>query len=189
MISLRILSLTLAAVAYAQTACTEASPSLNNLPAGSAARMQGIQAYDIVEASAHDLDVRIVGNPSGRLRVHSQGGATTQELDGAERFGLSTSRTRVAVRIGAVERTIAEQDDMGWHPIGPVNADAQRALGILLAIDVDLAVQGSSLVFGGTTFASCTDECDRATVCAAAFNASRCAPSVSVCGACLEQEP
>ena len=43
-------------------------------------------------------------------------GVTQQEFEEAERFGLSTSRRRVAVRIGGVEHTIAEKDDMGWHP-------------------------------------------------------------------------
>jgi hypothetical protein len=92
-----------AALALALVAgCEEVRPASTGIPAGDAARAQGVDAHDILQASDRDVDARLLGG-----------------------------------------------------------------MRLVFAVDVDLAVQGSSIVFGGAVFARCTEECDRAYRCAA----------------------
>jgi hypothetical protein len=169
--------------------CTEASPGSTGIRAGDAARARGVDAYDVLEATAHDIDARLLGKVPLHLHVHSADGETVQQLDGPAPFVLSTSRERVEVETSGHPRIVAEKVGDVWRAPEGVDAATQRAIGLVLSVDVDLAVQGSSLVFGGSTFARCTETCDRASRCAEHFDAARCAQDTTLCGACLEQEP
>jgi hypothetical protein len=161
------------------------------IPAGDAARAQGVDAYDVLRATEQDIDARLLGRAAAHLLVHCADGVTVQRLDGRAPFELSTSPGRIEIGTGGAFRVVAEKDGDRWLSRGPLDADAdaRRSMRLLFAVDVDLAVQGSSIVLGGTAFARCTEECDRAQLCAETFEAASCAQHAVLCGGCLEQEP
>jgi hypothetical protein len=168
--------------------CTEASPDWTGVRAGEAARAQGVDAYDVLEATKHDIDARLLGRTPGRLRIHSADGETTQQLDGAAPLVLSTSRARIDLKMDG-HSLVAERSGDRWVSRGALDATAEAALRLMLAVDVDFAVQGSSTILGGTTFARCTEQCDKASRCAEHGGPAQCASNMVLCGACLEQEP
>jgi hypothetical protein len=73
----------------------------------------------------------------------------------------------------------------GTVPTATWSAD----VALLLAVDIDMAVQGTSLVANGSEYVACTIECTSAAQCVPQWDAPVCAPHVVTCSACLEQEP
>ena len=178
-----------AGLAASALGCTEASPAATGIGAGDEARARGVEGYDVVSASAHDLDVQLRSATPARLRIHTAEGETVQRLDGPIAFALATSQSHLRLEVGGRPRLVAEKSGEAWLARDAIDPLAARAIELVLAIDIDLAAQGSSLVFGGSVLARCSETCEKATRCAGHFEADRCAPSIVLCGACLEQEP
>jgi hypothetical protein len=174
-------------------ACAPRAPSpAGTFAAGPVARGHGVEGYQVLAADAHHLDVRWLGRTAGHLRVEVQGGSATQRLEAPEEaFTLFTSRDRIAMDLDGTRRVLAERTGDGWvereRPARGASSD--RWLPTLLAVDIDLAVQGTSMIFEGKVYAPCTGECIKAERCVRESPLPRCAAGVTTCGACLEQEP
>jgi hypothetical protein len=171
-------------------ACSREHPAITAYPAGDLARRQGIEGYQILKDRPTELDLNLSGRPAAKLAVRILGGVTTQSIEReGGRFGLRTSFDRVEVEENGRYRVAAERMVGGWkvhEGLGRVSTDW---LAFLLAIDVDLAVQGTSMVFQGRRYAWCTLECERAAGCARQGTPLNCLEQLVTCGACLEQEP
>jgi hypothetical protein len=150
-----------------------------------------VSSYLIRQAGAHDLDTDLMGATPGRLIIHVLSGIATQELkrEDGRRFILRTSSSRIEVADDGGPRLLAERFRDGWQQRGRLSPSALASLDLLLAVDLDLAVQGASMAFDGRLYARCSLECWSATTCVRRPSFDRCAEHVAVCGACLEQEP
>jgi len=143
-----------------------------------AARAHGVVGMTVVVDRPDALEV-VVDTTAGprALHIHASAGATEQRLDG---FALRTERDAIAI---AGNRVATRDGTWTASPLAPGDADA---LARVLAVDIALAVQGSSLVFDGDDYAACTARCIRAEACR---DLARCADDIVVCGACLVREP
>lgn len=160
------------------------------IAADDAARSRGVHRFEVVTEAPGVLDVRLEGPAvAGRLRVHADATETEQRIEGfGEPFVVRTRRDSLAVGRPGAERIIAHRGRGSWDG-APLDAADADALARVLAIDVSVAVQGSSLVFGGTGYVSCTVRCTRAETCVRRMSQpAGCADDIVVCGACLERE-
>ncbi|MBS2012688.1 MAG: hypothetical protein JST00_07375 [Deltaproteobacteria bacterium] len=147
-----------------------AATPVGEIDASAPARSCGIRRYRVEQADRRSVRVRWDG---GALTSDGDEERTLQTLTlGARTYELETKGGRFELR-GAAN-----------------DVDARLALRAFMAVDVDMAVQGSSLVRGGRAHASCTSECLRAYSCAGRERAdAACEASVAVCGACMVQWP
>jgi hypothetical protein len=171
--------------------CAERGTPRTVYAAGPEARAQRVDSYLFHQATAHDLDLAFIGPKEGRLKVHVMGGSAVQELERTPegRTVLRTSARRIELEDGEGARLLAEAADGRWVARAPVSPAAAASLAFLVAVDLDLAVQGASMVFEGKLYARCTLECATGVVCLRRSAFEECAEHVAVCGACLEQEP
>jgi hypothetical protein len=151
----------------------------------------GIFAYDIIHADRKTLDVRLEGQTTGRLRVEVRGEVVTQRLEAAGRppFVLQTSPDQLETREAATARVLARKAAGRWGIVDAPSAADTFTIAQILAADVDLAVQGASMIWDGGQYAFCTWECVKAGECIRKDSLEECAPRVVTCAACLEQEP
>ena len=169
-------------------ACAKNASLPSLYPASKEASALGVQGYRVLRADAHNLELHLLGTRQARLQVEVRGGNALQRLqtvDGA--FTLWTSLDRITVEQQAAPFLAAERVDDGWIERAPIPPAAWPSLELLMAVDIDLAVQGTSMIFEGKQYAWCTLQCS---------NAARCGPDLELCaesivtrGACLEQEP
>jgi hypothetical protein len=166
-----------------------AAPETRFAP-GPAARAHGVSMFQVLRADAQNLDVVLEGR-AGRLEVRTAGGVSTQRLEISEAAPLilRTSWERVEVEIGEANQVLAERSGAVWMGRQPLAEGAQPLVALLLAMDIDLAVQGTSMAFQGRRYAWCTPACVSAERCARAGQLGTCGDQVATCGACLEQEP
>jgi hypothetical protein len=158
--------------------------------AGEAAVRSGITQYALHRVEAHHLGVGLMGILSGDLTVDVFGGAATQHLALADRppFDLETSKERVGVTDGT-RRFLMSKNGSAWTMAGPSESIDRSIMQLLMAVDVDLGVQGATMVFDGSLYAPCTVDCMFAEKCVGAARLATCASDVVTCAACLEQEP
>ena len=180
--------------AIALAAVRTAPPLPAQIATGSAARSSGILGFEVISEAPGSLDVRLDGPPGGgRLRVRTapaQPGETEQQIEGfGAPFIVRTRRESLVLGRAGAERIVARRERGAW--IGDsLDAGDSAALARVVALDEELAVQGSSLVFGGAAYVQCTVRCLRAEACVrTTANAARCADDVVVCAACLERAP
>lgn len=190
--SLALVSLVGLASAIVRASSKTPAQPLAWIPADDAARSRGIGRFEVVAEAPGVLDVRLEGPAvAGRLRVRAGATETEQRIEGfGEPFVVRTRRDSLAVGRPGAERIIARRGRGSWDG-APLDAADADALARVLAIDVSVAVQGSSLVFGGTGYVSCTVRCTRAETCVRRMSRqlAGCADDIVVCGACLEREP
>jgi hypothetical protein len=170
--------------------CAKGAPGRATFPAGPAAQELGFTAYDINKATRDELDVTLLGRSPAHLF------ATVTEREAIQRlqrrddvFSLRTSADRMAVEQGGVPRLLAERLGDRWLERAPLDAADREKLGAILAADIDLAVQGTSMVFGGRRYVWCTLECVNSAACLRRGSAGPCAAGITTCAACLAQEP
>jgi hypothetical protein len=171
--------------------CHERPIPVLGVAAGADARALGVRGYDVLGADERALDLRVLSDPPRMLAIRVASGETAQRLDGPDGMVLRTSRTRISAATEASGTPLfaAERIDEAWTIGEKPEAPAARALRLVLSVDVDMAVQGSGIVFGGAELVQCTVECHRASECAANLAESGCPGHVVRCGACLEREP
>jgi hypothetical protein len=156
-----------------------------------AVRAEGVAELAVLADAPRALDVRFIG-PAGvaHLEVRAAAAEVAQRLDGfGAALAVRTARDRITVDQGGAAPLIARREAAGWAPapLGPATA---AALARLLVLDRTLAVQGSSLVFGGDAYVACTVRCSQAAACTRrAGDLARCADDLVVCAACLVREP
>jgi hypothetical protein len=157
-------------------------------PAGVEARRRGVDTYLVRRAGAHDLDVELAGAVRGRLVAHVVAGAAAQQIEreGMDPFTLRTSSELVEAEDAGGTFPVARFANGRWMQSTPAPRGISTSMQLLMAIDIDLAVQGASMVFGGKLYARCTLECWTAARCPAL---DQCAGHIVICAACLEQEP
>ena len=159
-------------------------------PASTLAQVKGVTGYDIARADKADLDVSLEGL-AGRLRVQVLGDLVTQSLDlpGRSTFVLQTSADWIDVAANGARRRLAARQGADWLAGEPVAPEWLPRLALLLAVDTDLGVQGASMIRDGRAYVFCTWNCERATSCLDRGDLLPCAPALTTCAACLEQEP
>jgi hypothetical protein len=181
-------------MAIVRASCASAAPCTSWIAADAAARSHGILGFEVVAEGPRALDVRIdpLDGPAARLRMGAGASSTEQTITGfGAPFVVRTRRDQLALGRPGAERIVARRDRAGdaWSG-GALDAGDAEALARVLALDVALAVQGTSLVFGGAVYASCTARCSRAERCVRpGRSAAACADDVVVCAACLERAP
>jgi hypothetical protein len=179
-------------VASSIAACHTAASS-DDAPAGSEAARLGVQGYRVLRADAQFVDVRLVGPRGGRLTIHALPSHVEQRLvrDDGTTLGLVTDAQTIRVDVGTQSWVVARREGARWAPVeGTVpTATWSTDMTLVLAVDIDMAVQGTSLVASGSEYVACTIECTSAAECIPHWDASECAPHVMTCSACLEQEP
>lgn len=172
--------------------CTRARPpAQTRFLAGPAAHSHGVVAFEVVVANATHLDLVLEGSRAGHLKVETIGGSSTQRLAlaGAMPIVLRTSWERVELEANGENRLLAERVGAKWTIRQPVPREALPVGSLLLALDIDLAVQGTSMIFRGRRYAFCTPACVAAERCIGVGTLDPlCAESIATCGACLEQE-
>jgi hypothetical protein len=178
----------LAAVVAAGTSCTVRAPGTGPFAAGAEAQQHGVTSYSVTHADARSLDVGLLGDRPARLAIRVEDLTTSQRLDrdASPPFILRTSPSRVAVSTGAREVLVMERVGSSWIDRQPLTGAERELVARLLAVDIDLAVQGSSMVFRGARYVGCTQACVAAARCA---ELTVCAESVVTCAGCLAQEP
>jgi hypothetical protein len=171
--------------------CFRPRSESSRFPATAAAHEMGIFAYDIIHADPRNVDVLLDGRTSGRLRVEVRSAVVTQRFEEPDRpsFILQTSPNEIEARVAATTRVLAKKAASGWKIVAPPAAADTLKIATILAADVDLAVQGASMIWDGGQYAFCTWECVKAGACARKDSFEQCAAHVVICAACLEQEP
>lgn len=174
------------------TACGRpaAVPS-SRFVAGPAAQARGVAAFQVLRAGPRHLDLLLEGEGAGGLEVRVAGGNSIQrlELRGTPPLVLRTSWDRVQVEMAGSTQVLAERSGAVWVARERLAPAAQPLVTLLLALDIDLAVQGTSMAFQGRHYAWCTRMCAAAERCARQGRLETCGDAVATCGACLEQEP
>jgi hypothetical protein len=157
--------------------------------AGPAARSLGVTGYRVLHDDPADLDVELVGERSGRLHAHGTPDRVEQRLDGAPQgpVEMAASAQEVSLRTDGAIMTVALRSGGRWRRGAGLTAAQTSALRMLMAVDVDLAVQGSSLILGGADYVQCTFACSAASSCTPAWNeqGEACARSVADCSSCM----
>lgn len=181
----------LAAVATISACGRPAAVSSRRFAAGPAAQARGVAAFQVLRAGPRHLDLLLEGELAGHLEVRAANGNATQRLEvgGAPPLVLRTSWERVTVEFVESTQVLAERTGTVWIAREPLAAAAGALVTLLLALDIDLAVQGTSMTFNGRRYAWCTPMCATAERCARGGRAEACGDAVATCGACLEQEP
>src|SRR5205814_10059880 len=102
------------------------------------------------------------------LHVHVMKAEALQQLEmgGGPPFVLGTSATAVEIGGTNASKVLAEVIGGGWVARAPTTPGEASKLSLLMAVDLDLAVQGSSMVFAGQLYAHCSLECSQAARCA-----------------------
>jgi hypothetical protein len=171
------------------TGCAPRSPA-SVVGAGPLARGAGVSAYRVLRDELHALDVEVLGDHPARLESRGTASSVTERLfvssPSVEKVALEVTVDRLELRAGGQRVIVAERDGERWQASGTLGADDQATLAMLMAVDVDLAAQGTALVLGGTVYPSCTFECLQAAACAPRWDlrSSSCARPVAMCVAC-----
>src|SRR5262249_41130564 len=156
------------------------------------ARARGVTGYHVLVAGAHDVDVELLGARPMHLVARAGPEVTEQWLEGAKvPMHLVTREDRIEVERDGVPVPVATRRDRPGLAGSPLTPDESETLALVAAVDVDLAVQGSSIVFGGRRYEQCTLACIHASSCSQqlARELAACARAVTICGACLDAEP
>jgi hypothetical protein len=170
--------------------CAKGAPRRVSFPVGPAAQELGFTAYEINKATADELDVTLVGRSPARLLATITQAESIQRLQrSGEVFALRTSADRMQVEQGGRSRLLAERLGDRWFERAALDVAGRQNLGVILAADIDLAVQGTSMVFGGQRYVWCTLECVNSAACLRRGAEGLCAAGITTCAACLGQEP
>jgi len=184
--------------AHAARAAIEDAPLV--VAASAPARSCGVHRYRIERSDRRSVHATWDG---GAFTSSGDAAHTLQRIElGEGSFELETTPSRVVLRRlshdRAIDAFVAETDDAvpptghgrRWRIRSTPERETMNVLRTIAAIDVDLAVQGSSLVYGGRVHTSCTLECMRAAECAPrAATAPACIESIDLCGGCMVQAP
>ncbi len=171
-------------------ACRGSSaPPMKGIRATAMARSRGIESYDVILCDRDDVNAIVHGLDVARLTVHAVRGEAKQVLESAgTALVLRTGPNRIEVQ-GESSSIVLERLSGAWLARDSMDAKTTALLATLLAIDVDMAVQGTSLVGNAQAYVPCTLRCESASACVIRGNLPSCAESIVTCGECLEQEP
>jgi hypothetical protein len=167
------------------TSCARPPSSTSN-PSGPAAEALGITEYRVLRDEHTALDTELRGTHPGRLTARAESGVISETYVGTDgRFTVTNDGKSLRLD----DQVLARRDGSGWHSATRA-IERSPELRLLAAVDEDLAVQGSSIIYGNE-YVPCTLECDKAVrglVPATPFD-DRCASGLANCVACIEAVP
>lgn len=156
---------------------------------GPAARAHGYARYETLDADAHHVDAVVSGAWLARVHVDADGEVTTERLEEAGRVTvLHATADALDLTVDGATHALARRRGDFWTTQA-LNPAARVPLASLLALDVDLAVQGSSIIWRGGAYVQCTLGCARAAACVARDLDAACARLSDDCAGCLEAAP
>jgi hypothetical protein len=185
----------LAAMLALESGCARhPDPPRDVVPASRLAAAEGVSGYRPVHVGKNDLEVQLIGTPGGRFMVRASAERVAQsvELASGAAIDVRTSAALIAVVREGNEVLLAHHDGARWVDDAPLAPREDTAWRTLAAVDVDMAMQGTSVTSGGTRYVSCTAQCIAAAECVRRSESAavaRCAFSFTTCSACLEVEP
>jgi hypothetical protein len=181
-------------------ACSPPPSPASMVVAGPPAHAVGVTDYRVLASGPATLDVVLLGTRTGRLRCLGSAVEVDQRIEGGTESGLDllASADRLTLRRGDVQTVVAARARGRWHAGTKLAPDEASALRLFMAIDLDLGVQGSSVIFAGEDYVQCTFACTLATSCVSRLNDDprdatttndtqdeSCARAVASCAGCM----